>query len=96
MELSFLAVGDGFFRGIVLNAWERAYGPRRALWGSALLFTLIHVSDGGFLIVPPILVLALVLGVAYQRTRSLPLTIGIHGAFNAVSTVLLVMGGPGR
>lgn len=81
-----------FFRGVVLNAWEREYGPRRGLWGSALLFTAIHVADGGFLIVPPILVLALVLGAAYQRTRSLPLVVALHGAFNAISTLLLILG----
>ncbi|HET7685952.1 MAG TPA: type II CAAX endopeptidase family protein [Candidatus Limnocylindria bacterium] len=81
-----------FFRGVALNAWEREYGPRRGLWGSALLFTAIHVPDGGYLVVAPILVLSLVLGVAYQRTRSLPLVVGLHGAFNAVSTVLLIIG----
>ena len=81
-----------FFRGVVMNAWTRDFGPRRALWGSALLFTAIHVPDGGILIVPPILVLALLLGFAYQRTRSLPLVVALHGTFNAVSTVLLVLG----
>lgn len=81
-----------FFRGIVLNAWEREYGPRRGLWGSALLFTAVHVPDGGWLIIVPILALALLLGVAYQRTRSLPLVVALHGAFNAVSTVLLILG----
>lgn len=80
-----------FFRGIVLNAWEREYGPRRGLWGSALLFTAVHVPDGGWLIVVPILVLALLLGVTYQRTRSLPMVVALHGAFNAVSTVLLIL-----
>lgn len=81
-----------FFRGIVLNAWEREFGARRGLWGSALLFTAMHIPDGGILIVPPILVLALLLGVAYQRTRSLPLVVALHGTFNAVSTLLLVLG----
>lgn len=80
-----------FFRGVALTAWEREYGPRRGLWGSALLFTAIHVPDGGYVIAVPVLVLSLVLGVAYQRTRSLPLVIGLHGAFNAVSTVLLFL-----
>lgn len=80
-----------FFRGVASSAWEREYGPRRGLWGPALLFTAIHVPDGGYLIVPPILVLSLVLGVAYQRTRSLPLVVGLHGSFNAVSTVLLII-----
>jgi uncharacterized protein len=80
-----------FFRGVTLNAWEREYGPRRGLWGSALLFTAIHVPDGGIFIVPPILILALVLGITYQRTRSLPMVIGIHAAFNAISTILVAI-----
>jgi hypothetical protein len=80
-----------FFRGVTLNAWEREYGPRRGLWGSALLFTAIHVPDGGIFIVPPILILALVLGITYQRTRSLPMVIGIHAAFNAISTILVAV-----
>jgi membrane protease YdiL (CAAX protease family) len=28
----------------------------------------------------------------YQRTRSLPMVVALHGAFNAVSTVLLILG----
>lgn len=80
-----------FFRGMVLNAWEREYGPRRALVGSALLFTAIHLSDGGLLVAVPILVLAFVLGIAYQRTRSLPLVVALHGSFNAISTLLLIL-----
>lgn len=80
-----------FFRGVTLNAWEREYGPRRGLWGSALLFTAIHVPDGGIFIVPPILILALVLGITYQRTRSLPMVIGIHATFNAISTILVAL-----
>jgi membrane protease YdiL (CAAX protease family) len=81
-----------FFRGVTLNAWEREYGPRRGLWGSTLLFTAIHVPDGGIFIVPPILILALVLGITYQRTRSLPMVIGIHATFNAISTILVALG----
>ena len=80
-----------FFRGMVMSAWEREYGPRRALVGSAVLFTAIHVPDGGVLIVAPILALALVLGIAYQRTRSLPLVVALHGSFNAISTLLLIL-----
>ncbi len=80
-----------FFRGVTLIAWEREYGPRRGLWGSAALFTAIHVPDGGAFIVPPILILALVLGITYQRTRSLPMVIGIHATFNAISTILVAL-----
>lgn len=96
--VAFVAVGvlapvgeELFFRGTVFNAWEREYGMQRALVGSALLFAAIHLVDGAWLAFAPILVVGLVLGVAYARTRSLPMTIGIHASFNIISTALLVI-----
>lgn len=96
--VAFVAVGllapvgeELFFRGAVFNAWEREYGMQRALIGSALLFAAIHLVDGAWLAFAPILVVGLVLGVAYARTRSLPMTIGIHASFNLISTALLVI-----
>ena len=71
-----------FFRGVVLTAWEREYGPRVALIGSAALFAVAHIS---VLQAIPIFVLGLVLGVVYRRTRSLPASIALHAAFNAIS-----------
>jgi uncharacterized protein len=95
--VAFVAVGvlapigeELFFRGTVFNAWEREYGLPRALIGSALLFAAIHLLDGAWLAFAPILVVGLVLGSAYARTRSLPMAIGIHASFNLISTAVLV------
>ncbi len=71
-----------FFRGVVLTAWEREYGPRVALIGSAALFALAHISVVQAL---PIFALGLLLGVVYRRTGSLPASIALHAAFNGIS-----------
>ncbi|HET6379736.1 MAG TPA: CPBP family intramembrane glutamic endopeptidase [candidate division Zixibacteria bacterium] len=71
-----------FFRGVVYNAWEREYGSRRALAGSALLFALIH---GSIFVFVPIALLGLLLARLYQQTRSLPAVIALHAGFNAIS-----------
>jgi membrane protease YdiL (CAAX protease family) len=74
-----------FFRGVAYNAWEREYGPARALWGSAVLFAAIHGSPFLFL---PILGLGLALGILYRATRSLPAAIMLHAGFNAITVAL--------
>lgn len=74
-----------FFRGVVYNAWEREYGPRVAVYGSAVLFALIHQSLFLFL---PIFALGVVLAWVYRRTRSLPAVIVLHAGFNAVTLAL--------
>ena len=77
-----------FFRGVAFNAWEREYGYWRALIFSSLLFAVIHLSLFSFL---PILLLALLLGYVYARTRSLLTVIGIHATFNAISIGILLL-----
>jgi membrane protease YdiL (CAAX protease family) len=80
-----------FFRGAVLNAWEREYGTSRAVIGSALLFALVHVAGGTALAVVQVFLLGLVLGAVYVRTRSLPTVMGLHGAFNLASVLVLFL-----
>jgi membrane protease YdiL (CAAX protease family) len=80
-----------FFRGAVLNAWEREYGTSRAIIGSALLFALVHIVGGTPLAVAQVFLLGLVLGVLYVRTRSLPVVMGLHGAFNLASVLALFL-----
>jgi membrane protease YdiL (CAAX protease family) len=85
-----------FFRGAVLNAWEREYGTRRAIVGSAALFAVVHVDPtlSGtqlVLVIAQIFLLGLVLGTMYARTRTLTTTIGIHGAFNLASVLALFL-----
>jgi membrane protease YdiL (CAAX protease family) len=80
-----------FFRGAVLNAWEREYGTSRAVMGSALLFALVHIIGGTPLAVVQVFLLGLVLGMVYVRTRSLPTVMGLHGAFNLASVLALFL-----
>jgi membrane protease YdiL (CAAX protease family) len=80
-----------FFRGAVLNAWEREYGTSRAVLGSALLFALVHIVGGTPLAVAQVFLLGLVLASVYVRTRSLATTIGLHGAFNLASVLALFL-----
>jgi membrane protease YdiL (CAAX protease family) len=77
-----------FFRGVVYNAWEREYGYRRALLGSALLFGIVHLSLYNF---GPIFLLGLLLAYVYARTRSLLTVVAVHATFNAISTALLYL-----
>lgn len=77
-----------FFRGIAFNAWEREYGARRALIGSALLFALVHASLVAFL---PIFGLGLVLALVYRATRNLAAPIALHATFNAIAVALALL-----
>lgn len=81
-----------FFRGAVLNAWEREYGTRRAIIGSASLFAIVHVAGGTPVAVVEVFILGLLLAWVYVQTRSLATTIGLHGAFNLASVLVLFMG----
>ncbi len=80
-----------FFRGAVLNAWEREYGTNRAVLGSATLFALVHIAGGTPLAVAEVFLLGLVLASVYVRTRSLATTIGLHGAFNLASVLAIFL-----
>jgi len=77
------------FRGILYGALRRRVGAAWAISLSAALFAGVHFSFFHFL---PLFIIGLVLGYAYERTRSLVTTICIHLIQNtvAVSFVLLL------
>lgn len=77
-----------FFRGVVYNAWEREYGSRVAVFGSAGLFALIH---GSLFLLLPIFVLGVALALVYRSTRSLPATMAMHAGFNALSVAITLL-----
>lgn len=77
-----------FFRGVVYNAWEREYGTRVAVVGSAGLFALIH---GSLVQLLPIFVLGIGLALLYRSTRSLPATMAMHAGFNAVTVAIVLL-----
>lgn len=77
-----------FFRGVVYNAWEREYGMTRALYGSAILFAVIH---GSIFVIPSILALGIVLAILFRSTRSLPATIMLHAGFNGITVLIALL-----
>jgi len=75
-----------FFRGILYTMVKQAGFERLALWGTAGVFALIHFNLLTFL---PLLALALVLTVLYERTGNLLAPIMAHSLFNALNFALL-------
>lgn len=76
------------FRGI-LYPWIRQLGfPKLALWGSALLFALVHFNAVTFF---PLFALALLLTFLYIRTGNLFAPIIAHSLFNALNFVTLFL-----
>jgi membrane protease YdiL (CAAX protease family) len=76
------------FRGILYPAVKQAGFPRLALWGSVLLFAVVHMNAATFL---PLAVLALVLTGLYERTDNLLAPIIAHALFNALNFVTLFL-----
>jgi membrane protease YdiL (CAAX protease family) len=74
------------FRGILYPWIKQAGFPRLALWGTALLFGIMHVNLLSFI---PLSVLAVALTLLYERTDNLLAPISAHALFNAMNFVLL-------
>jgi membrane protease YdiL (CAAX protease family) len=64
----------------------------RAIWASSALFAAVHANVWPSPV--PLVVLAVGLGYLYVRTRTLVGPVVVHGLFNAVSAVYLLLGGP--
>ncbi len=74
------------FRGILYPFIKQRGYPRTALWGTAILFGVIHFNLGALV---PLVVLALVWTWLYERTQNLLAPIVAHVLFNAVNFILL-------
>jgi len=101
IPLSFLVIGTGeelLFRNVI----QKYLGESYSTWGAILLacvvFTLMHVPTyldpsanvvSIFTTLALLFVLSLVLGVAYDRTDNVVVTIVIHGTFDAVQFATL-------
>jgi membrane protease YdiL (CAAX protease family) len=82
------------YRGFLQSAFVRAWGrPWTAVLLSAAVFTASHLSVGPWYGLVPIFTLAVGLGVAFERTRSIAVPIGMHVLFNAANVVLAMMMG---
>ena len=76
------------FRGVLFPFVKQLGWPKFAWFGVSLLFALIHGSVAIFI---PLFVLALVLTWLYEKTGNLLAPIVVHGLFNAVNLVLLIV-----
>ncbi len=74
-----------FFRGFLLHRWRVAYGDRRAVVFSSLLFAILHVDILGGM------VFGVVLSLIAIRTRSLIGPILAHAANNTIVLLLLLV-----
>ena len=74
------------FRGVLLSALRSRWGTGVAIFGSSALFAGMHVSPYA---IPPVFVLALVLGWLFVRTRSLTVCIVAHSVFNGLGLAAL-------
>jgi len=73
------------FRGWLLDEMGRDLSPSRAVWGSAIIFAVLHFLKPLDVILQTLpqfvglMLLGVVLAVTKQRTRQLGLAIGLHG-----------------
>jgi len=73
---------ETLFRGVLYPLVKQAGHPRLALWGLSLLFAAVHVNLVTFV---PLLCLALMLTLLYERTGNLLASITAHATFNALN-----------
>ena len=76
------------FRGILYPAIKQAGYPRLALWGTVLLFAVVHFNAATFV---PLAGLALFLTALYERTDNLLAPIIAHSLFNALNFMTLFL-----
>jgi membrane protease YdiL (CAAX protease family) len=77
------------FRGILYPTIKQLGYPRCALWGTSVLFGIMHFNMPTLV---PLIVLALVLVFLYEWTDNLLAPIATHSVFNAVNFIYLVCG----
>lgn len=93
--IAFFAVGiapvveEGLFRGVLLPLFRDVGHCRVGVWGTALLFGLIHFNAAAFL---PLTVFGLILAWLYERTGNLLAPLSAHAIFNLTPFVLLAFG----
>jgi uncharacterized protein len=84
-------VEELFFRGLLQGALSRRLGPMPALFLTALIFSLVHITDEGLLAPIVLFPMALLLGYLKHRTGRLSAGMVAHATFNASLFVLFVL-----
>jgi membrane protease YdiL (CAAX protease family) len=80
------ACEEFLFRGFFYGVWKHYLGPLRAGFCACLLFAAFHTSLSAF---AGLFVLAVCLNIAYERTGSLLVPIGMHALFNLTSLLVI-------
>ncbi len=85
-------VEELLFRGMLLRALMRRTTPAWAIFGSSLIFAVIHVVGdfGAGYVVPALLLLGLVSGYEAVRTGNLARSMLLHIGFNLLSTIFIL------
>jgi len=87
--LAMLVVGplgeELFFRGWMLPVWVHRFGPARAIVGTTVLFSLLHILSWRVLLAIPI---GLLLGWITVMSRSVVPAIIAHSASNSASSLI--------
>jgi len=78
---------ETLFRGILYSTVRQAGFPKAAFWLSSIAFAAIHNNLAAFV---PLLVLAMLLAVLYEKTDNLLAPITAHAAFNTFGFVYTV------
>ena len=88
-------VEELLFRGVLLRALLRRTAPVTAVFGSALIFALVHyIGDPNTLpFLPALTGLGAVLAVVALRSGDLSTSIFIHAGFNLTTTILFLASG---
>jgi membrane protease YdiL (CAAX protease family) len=84
-------VEEVLFRGIIYPTVKQAGFPRLALWGTSVIFGVIHGNVLSFL---PLVFLAVVFTWLYEKTNNLLAPILTHAFFNAANFFFIVFAGP--
>jgi membrane protease YdiL (CAAX protease family) len=79
---------ETLFRGILYPTIKQAGFRKLAIWATSFAFALIHLNVETFL---PLLVLALLLTLLYEKTNNLLAPITAHAVFNGVQFVHLII-----
>ncbi len=79
------------FRGLIYPTLKQLGFPKLALWGTSILFALVHSN---LMILLPLTVLAVILTLLYERTGNLLAPILAHSVFNFVNFLLVPLKAP--
>jgi membrane protease YdiL (CAAX protease family) len=80
---------EALFRGILYPTIKQMGYPRLALWGSSILFGIMHFN---MVAMVPLILLAAVLVLLYEASGSLLTPIATHSMFNAANFFYLLFG----